>query len=135
MTANVYVTLALSVLGRNRPVRAPGRCALDSILISTPHTLFACLYRMLPHHFLHFFLTCLLPCLSFPLRIDPLCFQAGCRKRRLNLALAFFVYFVLSYISFDWRMSVFVALGLPYQARRLACEKVSEMTCFVSTGT
>jgi len=29
------------------------------------------------------------------LRIDPLCFQAGCRKSRLNLALVFYVYFVL----------------------------------------
>ena len=37
--------------------------------------------------FLHFFLIYLLPYLSFPLRIDPLRFQAGCRKRRLNLAL------------------------------------------------
>ena len=33
------------------------------------------------------FLTCLLPYLSFPSRIDPLRFQAACRKRRLNLAL------------------------------------------------
>ena len=33
--------------------------------------------------------------LSFPLRMDPLRFQAGCCKRRLNLALAFCVYFVL----------------------------------------
>ena len=39
--------------------------------------------------FLHFFLTYLLPYLSFPLRIDPLHFQAGCRKRRLNLGLVF----------------------------------------------
>ena len=31
----------------------------------------------------------LLPYLSFPLRTDPLCFPAGCCKRRLNLALVF----------------------------------------------
>ena len=31
----------------------------------------------------------LLPYLSFPLRTDPLRFQAGCRKSRLNLALFF----------------------------------------------
>jgi len=46
------------------------------------------------HHlsfFLHFFLSYLLSYLSFPLRIDPLHFQAGYRKRRLNLAL-FFVF-------------------------------------------
>ena len=53
--------------------------------------LFACLYRVLPHlsFFLHFFLTYLLPYLSFLLRIDPLRFHAGCRKRRLNLDLVF----------------------------------------------
>ena len=39
--------------------------------------------------FLHFSLTYLLPYLSYSLRIDPLLFQAGCRKRRLNLALVF----------------------------------------------
>ena len=33
----------------------------------------------------------LFPYLSFPLRIDPLRFQAGCRKRRLNVALVFCV--------------------------------------------
>ena len=36
---------------------------------------------------LYFFLTYLLHYLSFPLRIDPLRFHTGCRKRRLNLAL------------------------------------------------
>ena len=53
----------------------------------------ACLYHMLPHlsFFLHFFLTYLLPYLSFVLRIDLLRFQAGCHKRRLNLALVFCV--------------------------------------------
>ena len=40
-----------------------------------------------------FFLTYLLPYLSFPLRIDPLRLQAGCRKRRLNLALVFLCLF------------------------------------------
>ena len=52
------------------------------------------LYRMLPDLttwpcFLHFFLTYLLPYLSVPLKIDPLRFQAECRKRWLNLALVF----------------------------------------------
>jgi len=32
------------------------------------------------------------PLLIFPLRIDPLHVQTGCRKRRLNLALVFFVF-------------------------------------------
>jgi len=35
----------------------------------------------------YFFLAYSLSYLSTSLRIDPLCFQAGCRKRRLNLAL------------------------------------------------
>ena len=43
----------------------------------------------------HFFLTYLLPYLSFLLRIDALHFQAGCHVRQLNLALGFCVYFVL----------------------------------------
>ena len=43
--------------------------------------------------FLHFFLTHLLPYLSFPLRIDPLRFQTGCREKRLNPQdFSFFVY-------------------------------------------
>jgi len=39
--------------------------------------------------FLYFSRTYLLLYLSFPLRIDPLRFQTGCRKRRLNLTLVF----------------------------------------------
>jgi len=48
---------------------------------------------MLSHlsFFLHFFLTYLLPYLSFTFRIDPLRFQARCRNTRLNLALFFMV--------------------------------------------
>ena len=42
----------------------------------------------------------LLSDLSFPLRIDPLRFQARCHKRRLNLALVFCVNFMLSYVLF-----------------------------------
>ena len=60
---------------------------------------FACLYRTLP-----FFLTYLLPHLSFPLRIDPLCFQTGWRKRRLNLALVFLHLFCVV-VHFVWSMN------------------------------
>ena len=66
---------------------APGHnLTLIRFLISKMYILFACLYCMLPHlsFFLNCFLTYLLPYLSFPLRIDPLRFQAGCRKRRLS---------------------------------------------------
>jgi len=117
-------------------VRAPGRNApLIRFLISALYVLFACLYRTLPQlcffsSVFRFFLTNLLRCLSFPLRIDPLRFQAGYRKRRLNLALVACVCFVLWYISFDWRMRAFVVLGLVFfscKAKRLAWGNVSEM--------
>ena len=71
---------------------APGHnLPLIRFLISTMYILFACLYCMPPHlsFFLYCFLTYLLPYLSFSLRIDQPRFQAGCRKRRLNLALVF----------------------------------------------
>jgi len=88
---------------------------------------------MLPHlfGFLHFFLTYLLPWLSFPLRIEPLRFQAGCRKRRLNLALVFV-------FIFGRRMYAFLALGLVFSIpsqERSACGNVYEMTYFVSSAT
>ena len=63
--------------------------------------------HMLPPY-LHFFLTYLLPYLSFPLRIDPLRFQIGCYKRWLNLALVCLCYFMLYYTSFDWWLRAFV---------------------------
>ena len=76
--------------------------------------------------FLHFFLTCLLPYLSFPSRMDPLRFQAGCRKRRQNLALVFCGLFCVV-VHFFWlvnacfcrvRFSFF-----PYQVKRGGFEK------------
>ena len=78
------------------PTRASGRNApLIRFLISALYILFACLYRMLPTFpfFLQFLYTYLPPYLSLPLRIDPLRFQAGCRKRRLSLALVFLCLF------------------------------------------
>jgi len=65
------------------PVRAAGLNApLIRFFISALYKLFACLYHTLRHlpFFLHLFLTYLLSYLSFPLRIDPLHFQAGCHK-------------------------------------------------------
>jgi len=43
--------------------------------------------------FLHFFLTYLVHYLSFRIRIDPLRFQARCRKKRLNRAVVFLCLF------------------------------------------
>ena len=95
ITANCLFTL--DYINRS-PVRSPGRNApVIWFLILALCVLFACLYRMLPHSsfFLHVFFTYLLPYLSFPLRIDPLRFQAGCRKRRPKPGFSFCVYFVL----------------------------------------
>ena len=74
---------------------SPGQRAVKWVCVCVLYILFACLYRMLLHLslFLHFFLTYLLTYLSVPLRIDPLRFQAGCRKRRLNLVLVFLYLF------------------------------------------
>ena len=54
--------------------------------------------RLIPsysQHTGHSFLTCLHPYLSFPLRIDPLCFQASCRNKATKPGFRFCVYFVL----------------------------------------
>jgi len=78
----------------------------------------------------------LLPYWSFPLGIDPLCFQAGCRERRLNLALVFL--FILCCSTFlligEWVLLLCLVYFCPYQAKRLAWGNVSEMTYFVSSA-
>ena len=76
------------------------------------YILFACLYRTLPHlsFSLHFFLTYLLPYLSFPLKIDLLCFQAGCCKRRLNHALVFMCLFCVA-VHFFWLLNACFCCG------------------------
>jgi len=57
---------------------------LIRLLILALYILFACLYRMLPHisFFSSLFPYFLLIYLSFPLRIDPPPFQAGCHNRQ-----------------------------------------------------
>jgi len=64
--------LAPQALLLGHPMRAPGRnVPLIQFLILALYILFTCLYRMPSHSsfYLHFFLTVLLPYLSFPLRI------------------------------------------------------------------
>jgi len=91
-----WLSLWITAIARSRcPLRAPVRnVPLIQFLISVLYIV--CLfmsYASLLIFFLHFFLTYLLPYLSFSSRIDPLRFQAGCLfKRRLNLALVFFVF-------------------------------------------
>jgi len=85
----------------------PGRNApLIYLLISALYTLFACLLAFLTYCLsfsLMFPYLYLLPYLAVSLRIGPLCFQAGCRKRRQNLALVFF--------AFIFCCSTFVLIG------------------------
>ena len=93
------------------PVRTLEHNALlIRLLISALCVLCACLYHMIPHlsFFRRSFLIYLLPYLSFPLRIDPLLFQAECRKRQL----IFVFIFCCSTFLRDWRMHAFVVLGL-----------------------
>jgi len=82
---------------------SPGQRAVKWVCVCVLYILFACLYHMLPHlsFFLHFFFTDLLFYTSFCLRIDPLRFQAGCRKRRLNLVLVF-LYLFCVVVHFFW---------------------------------
>jgi len=82
---------------------------------------FVCLFTSYASHlsfFLTFFLTCLLPYLSFPSRIHQLRFEARGRKSRPNLGfLVVLVYFMLSYfcVSDAWLCSVSLA-GLLLQS-------------------
>jgi len=93
-------------------VGSGAQCTLESIF-NFGTIYIVCIVCFVSFFLLHFFLTYLLPYLSFPLRIDPLLFQAWCRKRWLNLAF-FCVCFVLQYISCDWWMRTFVMLGLGF---------------------
>ena len=95
---NPLLTQLQSHSSFTRPKHAPGRNApLIRFLILALYIFSACLYRMLTHvSFFHFFLTYLLSYLYFPLRTDLLRFQAGCRKRTLNLAFVFFVCILFS---------------------------------------
>ena len=69
--------------------------------------------------FVYFFITYLLPCLFFTLRIDLLHFQAGRLKRQLSLALLFLCLFCV--------VSAFSALTLLVgrQEGHPACKKLS----------
>ena len=90
---------------------------------------------MLPHIILHLFLTYLIPYISFPLTSHPLRFQAGCRKRRLNMALVFGSFCLVVHLLIgDCECVLFVVLGLVffrYEAERLAR---GETTYVVSSG-
>jgi len=99
-----WLSLWITAIARSRcPLRAPVRnVPLIQFLISVLYIV--CLfmsYASLLIFFLHFFLTYLLPYLSFSWRIDPLRFQAGCLfKRRLNLALVFLYLFCSTFYLF-----------------------------------
>jgi len=80
----------VKILGGRQHRTTPAGQILGVATPATPAALTP-MGSILPHSsvFLHSFLTYLLPDLFCPSRINPLCFQAGCRKRRLNLALVF----------------------------------------------
>jgi len=73
------------------------QCGLRALMLPWFDLLYGCyIYCFLvyivsfPTYLFFFtFVTYLLSYLSFPLRIDPLCFQVGFHKRRLNLTLVF----------------------------------------------
>ena len=95
---------------------------------------------MLPHlsFVLHFFLTCLLPYLPFPLRIDPLHFQAGCRIWRLNLAFVFFVFILCCGVFLLIGECVLCCVRFSFsrtKPRDWLGEYICEMTYFVSSAT
>ena len=109
-------------------VWAPGHNApwFDFWFQSYIYYLLVYIIHFLTYPFFFTFLgTYLLPYLSFHLRIDLLCFQAGCRKRRLNLALVFCVV-----VHFSWLVNAcfrcFRFSFFPYQAKRSAWGNVSE---------
>ena len=120
------------------PMRAPGLNApLTWFLISA-----LCIVLLVYITFFRTYFSSFFPYLSPPLRIvsfrtDPLRFQAGCCKRRLNLALVFLWLFSAVLHFFDWWMRVFVALGLVFSipSQETGLGNVSEMTYFVSGGT
>ena len=77
-----------------------------------------------------YFLTYLLPYLSF-LRMDPFRFQAGYRKRRLNLALAFLCLFrVVVQRLMNACFCCVRFCFFPFQAKRLAWGNVSRNDLF-----
>jgi len=85
------------------------------------YILFVCLCCMLPHSFfLHFFLTYLLPYLSFRLTMDLLRFQARCCKRWLNVSFVFLCLFC-AVIHFFWLVNAcFCVLSLVFY-RAMLC--------------
>jgi len=103
-TIRWIVSVQFWTLWSTRPVRAPrcnvpliqffyfGAIYIDCLFISYASTLifFSSLFSYLSP-----------PLLIFPLRIDPLHFQAGCFNRRLNLAWVFLCIFCLV-VHFFW---------------------------------
>jgi len=112
---------------------------LDSLAnFGAIYILFACLLGF-PHlHLFYiFFRTYLLPYLPFPLIIGPLCFQAGCRKRRLNLTLVFFCLFYVV-VYFFWLVNacfccVWFSFSIPSQG--IGLENVFKWPVFVLNET
>jgi len=101
-------------------------CVLDS-LFDFNAIYIVCLF--ISYAFPLILFSSLFPYLSFPLRIDPLCFQARCCKRRLNLGFVF-VSFV-SYVYFDWwsMLLLYSVFSTPSQQIGLVQHLWNELFC------
>ena len=86
--------------------------------------MFACLLHFSTYFFAYLFTFLLIHLFTFHfLRIGPLRFQTGCRKRLLNLALVFCVNFVLPYVLlymhfFIW---LYTVLDLVFICNGIVC--------------
>ena len=87
----------------------PGSKAVKRSLLLLLLLVYVVCFQTYPF-FLHFSILIFSLTYFFLFRINPLCFQAGCRKRRLNLVLVFV--FIWGWVlCFDWWMHAFVVLS------------------------
>ena len=119
--------LLLSFIGTNHSVSEAAACRLCSIR----RRWFICWFR----HYIYCLLVCILffPYLFFPLRVDPIRFQAGRHKRRLNLALVFCVV-----VYFYWLVNASfccVRFSFSIPSQEIGLGNVSEMIYFVLSWT
>ena len=83
-----------------------------------------------------YFLTHLFPELFTPSRVDPFHYQAGGCRRRPNLALVFYVNFMLWYILLWMHVSFcLVRFSFSVLSQEIGWEEPLEMTYFMSGGT
>ena len=82
---------------------------------------------------LHFFITCLPPYLSFPMRMVPLRFQAGCCKRWLNLAVERNVWMELVFVMEPLDLCLNSGLSWMLRAWYMDCSLSTKLTSFIAS--